>query len=114
MSNFRTEPPTDNDRVESLERAVACLDMIDGRVAERCSVPLLQDVVGNLLLMLARIAEAGGVAGGRPPGDVVSDCRAIALECLTIAGLSEDQVNAAVSAVVLVDGITGLANTKRG
>jgi hypothetical protein len=96
-----------------LERAVEHLDMIDQRVSERCSGPVLQDVVGNLLLIVARMAEAGH-AGGRRDAEVLAECRALALEALSIAGLPGTDIDTAASAAALVDGLAGPAAKKAG
>jgi hypothetical protein len=107
----RTEPPTEGERSERLARAVEHLDMIDQRVAERCSPPVLQDVVGNLLLIVARLAQSDG-AGDGPQADLLRECRGLALESLAIAGLPAAAIDAAASAAALVDGIAGVASAE--
>jgi hypothetical protein len=107
----KIEPTADGERDGALTGAVACLDELDARIAERCSATVLQDIVGNLLQILSRLEEADR-AGGDMAMRAVADCRALAIESLTLAGVPEHRIEEAVSAVALVEAIVAHRNAK--
>lgn len=111
MAHSNIESTAEGDRANALTGAVACLDELDARIAERCSPTVLQDVVGNLLLILSRIDDADR-AGDNMAMRAVADCRLLATESLTLAGVPEHRIEEAVAAIALVDGITAQANAK--
>ena len=109
MPRSKSEMQVESDR--ALIGAVAVLDEMDARIAERCSPTVLQDIVGNLLLILSRIADADR-AGDIMAMRAVADCRTLATESLTLAGVPEHRIDEAIAAISLVEGITAQANAK--
>lgn len=75
----------------SMGSAAERLEAIDRMVAERCGVQQMQDIVSNLLMIM------------RTLDDDATDCsegvRALAGECLRIAGISDADIVMAVGAI---------------
>jgi hypothetical protein len=75
----------------SMGSAAERLEAIDRMVAERCGVQQMQDIVSNLLMIM------------RTLDDDATDCsegvRALAGECLRIAGISDADIAMAVGAI---------------
>lgn len=107
MPHSNDERMADGDRANALTGAVACLDEMDARLAERCSPTVLQDVVGNLLLILSRMQDADRADDS---STTLADCRALAIESLILAGVPQNRIEAAIAAVSLVEGITPRRN----
>jgi hypothetical protein len=76
----------------SMGSAAERLEAIDRMVAERCGVQQMQDIVSNLLMIMRTIDDRA--ATGCDAG-----VRALAGECLRIAGISDGDIAMAVSAI---------------
>lgn len=88
--------------------AIDCdrLQDIDRIVAERCGPEQVQDIVGNLLLMLQAI-EAGGGASRGLAAEQVGGLQALAGECLRLAGVPGDVLRPAVQSMGRIAGEVG-------
>ena len=76
----------------SVGSAAERLEAIDRMVAERCGVQQMQDIVSNLLMIMRTIDDHAAT----PCDDGV---RALAGECLRIAGISDADIAMAVGAI---------------
>lgn len=82
------------------------LQAIDSIVAERCGPEQVQDIVGNLLLMLQAIESGGGTRRGLA-ADQVGGLQALAGECLRLAGVPGEVLRPAVQAIGRIAGEVG-------
>ncbi|MBL8701444.1 MAG: hypothetical protein JNK67_23905 [Alphaproteobacteria bacterium] len=86
-----------------LLRAVELLEAIDRRVADVLRVEAVQDIVGTLLLVLARLRTDGT----RAPNSAMSSAAEIEdliRACVVMAGVPDGEVEFAVSAAAIIEG----------
>ena len=82
------------------------LQDIDRIVAERCGPEQVQDIVGNLLLMMQAIESGAGTLQGLA-ADQVDGLQALAGECLRLAGVPSEVLRPAIQSMGRIAGEVG-------
>ncbi|MFM8988555.1 MAG: hypothetical protein ACKOUS_02585 [Alphaproteobacteria bacterium] len=82
------------------------LQDIDRIVSERCGPQQVQDIVGNLLLMLQAIESGAGTRQGLA-AEQVGGLQALAGECLRLAGVPGEALRPAIKAMGRITGEVG-------
>lgn len=82
------------------------LQDIDRIVAERCGPEQVQDIVGNLLLMMQAIESGAGTLQGLA-ADQVGGLQALAGECLRLAGVPAEVLRPAIQSMGRIAGEVG-------
>jgi hypothetical protein len=82
------------------------LQDIDRIVAERCGPEQVQDIVGNLLLMLQSIEAGAGTRQGLA-AEQVGGLQALAGECLRLAGVPAEVLRPAMQSMGRIAGEVG-------
>lgn len=85
-------------RMAAMGEAARTLERIDRLVEERCGTAQIQDIVGNLVLILHTLEDGAASAAGLPAARVAG-VQALVGECLRLAGVPEGTMRAAVAAM---------------
>jgi len=85
-------------RMVAMGEAARTLERMDRLVEERCGTAQIQDIVGNLVLILHALESGAGASAGLPAAQAAG-VHALVGECLRLAGVSDQTMHAAVAAM---------------
>jgi hypothetical protein len=85
-------------RMAAMGEAARTLERIDRLVEERCGTAQIQDIVGNLMMILHTLEGRARTTAALPAAQVAG-VQALVEECLRLAGVPEGTMQAATAAM---------------